>query len=233
MLDFEKTSFAPANARTADSSSASLLSTHKVLRNTYALLSMTLLFSAAMAVVAMWTNAPSLGFLLTFAGFFGLFFLTARLSNSAWGILAVFALTGFMGWTLGPLLNLYMSKLANGGQIIALAMGSTGAIFLGLSAYVLSTRKNFNFMGGFLFAGLIVIVIAALANIFLQIPALSITISAVMVFLMSGYILYDTSEIIHGGETNYIMATVRLYLDIYNLFVSLLQLLGIFGGSSD
>ncbi|MFO1429173.1 MAG: Bax inhibitor-1/YccA family protein [Candidatus Competibacteraceae bacterium] len=206
-----------------------VLSTNKVLRNTYALLSMTLLFSALTAGLAMVSNAPPLPWFIVLAGYFGLFFLTARLSNSAWGLAAVFALTGFMGYTLGPILNLYLS-LPNGPQIVMTALGGTGAIFLGLSAYALVTRKDFNFMGGFLMVGMLVVVLAMLANIFLAIPALTMTLSAVVILLMAGFILYDTSRIINGGETNYIMATVALYIDIYNLFINLLQLLGIFSG---
>lgn len=206
------------------------LTGNKVLRNTYALLSMTLLFSGLMAGVAIAVNAAPLPWFVTLLGYFGLFFLTARLSNSAWGLAAVFALTGFMGFTLGPILNAYLS-LPNGPEVVMTAMGGTGAIFLGLSGYALVTRKDFSFMGGFLAVGLLVAILAMLANIFLAIPALTMTLSAVIVLLMSGFILYDTSRIINGGETNYIMATVALYLDIYNLFISLLQLLGIF--SSD
>ncbi len=206
-----------------------VLSTNKVLRNTYALLSMTLLFSALTAGVAVVSNAPPLPWFIVLAGYFGLFFLTARLSNSAWGLAAVFALTGFMGYTLGPILNLYLA-LPNGPQVVMTALGGTGAIFLGLSAYALVTRKDFSFMGGFLAVGILVVVLAMLANLFLAIPALTMTLSAVVILLMAGFILYDTSRIINGGETNYIMATVALYIDIYNLFINLLQLLGIFSG---
>ena len=206
-----------------------VLSTNKVLRNTYALLSMTLLFSALTAGVAVVSNALPLPWFIVLAGYFGLFFLTARLSNSAWGLAAVFALTGFMGYTLGPILNLYLA-LPNGPQVVMTALGGTGAIFLGLSAYALVTRKDFSFMGGFLMVGMLVVVLAMLANLFLAIPALTMTLSAVVILLMAGFILYDTSRIINGGETNYIMATVALYVDIYNLFINLLQLLGIFSG---
>ncbi len=207
-----------------------VLTTNKVLRNTYTLLSMTLLFSALMAAVAIVTNAPPLHWLIILVGYFGLFFLTTSLRNSAWGLVAVFALTGFMGYTLGPILNFYLS-LPNGPQIVMTAMGGTGAIFLGLSTYVLVTRKDFSFMGGFLAVGILVVFLAMLANIFLAIPALTMALSVVVILLMSGFILYDTSRILHEGETNYIMATVALYLDIYNLFINLLNLLGIF--SSD
>lgn len=208
---------------------ASALTTNKVLRNTYALLSMTLLFSAVMAGVAIAINAPPLGFLITMVVYIGLFFLTARLSNSAWGLLAVFALTGFMGFTLGPILSVYLA-LPNGSQIVMTALGGTGAIFLALSAYVLTTRKDFSFLGGFLMVGMLVAFLALIANIFLGIPALAMALSAVIILIMSGFILYETSQIIQGGETNYIMATVSLYVSIYNIFVNLLALLGIFGG---
>ncbi len=208
----------------------SALATNKVLRNTYMLLSMTLLFSGLTAGIAVVSNAPPLGFLITMVVYLGLFFLTAKLSNSVWGLVAVFALTGFMGYTLGPILSFYLA-MPNGSQIVMTAMGGTGAIFLGLSAYTLVSRKDFTFMGGFLMVGMLLAVLAVIANIFLQIPALSLMLSAVIILIMSGYILYQTSQIIHGGETNYIMATVGLYISIYNIFVNLLALLGIFGGN--
>lgn len=213
---------------TVASSQESALATNKVLRNTYFLLSITLLFSGIMAAVAVATNAPRLG-LFALVGYFGLFFLTAKLRNSAWGILSVFALTGFMGYTLGPMLSAVLS-MANGNQIVMTAMFGTGAIFLALSGYVLTTRKDFSFMGGFLMVGFMVIFLVALANVFFQIPALSLAISAAVILIMSGFILYETSEIIHGGETNYIMATVGLYTSIFNIFQSLLMILGVFGG---
>jgi modulator of FtsH protease len=190
---------------------------------------MTLLFSAVTAGVAVATNAPPLGFVITLVGYFGLFFLTARLRNSVWGLVSVFALTGFMGYTLGPILSVYLS-LPNGSQLIMTALGGTGAIFLGLSGYVLTTRKDFTFLGGFLMVGMLVAFLAIIANLFLGIPALSLALSAVIILIMSGFILYETGNIINGGETNYIMATVSLYVSIYNIFVNLLMILGIFGG---
>ena len=205
------------------------LATNKVLRNTYALLSMTLLFSAMTAGISMAMNLPHPGLLLTLAGYFGLLFAVTRLRNSAWGLVCVFALTGFMGITLGPILNHYLS-LPGGGSIVATAMGATGIIFLGLSAYALSSRKDFSFMGSFLFVGILVGFLAALGAVFFEIPALGLTVSAMFVLLMTGLILYETSNIIHGGETNYIMATVTLFVAIFNLFTSLLHLLGAFGG---
>ena len=201
------------------------VSTNKVLRNTYMLLSMTLLFSGFTAAVSMLFNLPHPGLLLTLGGYFGLLFLTTKFRDSALGIACVFALTGFMGFTLGPIINAYLA-MANGGQIVMTAMGSTGAIFLGLSGYALVSRKDFSFMGGFLMVGILVAFLAGLGAIFLEMPALSLAVSSMFVLLMSGLILYQTSELIHGGETNYIMATVTLYVSIFNLFTSLLQLIG-------
>ena len=217
-------------APVAQSGAQSVLATNSVIRNTYILLSLTLLFSAAMASVAMATNAPMLNVWLVLGGYFGLLFLTHYLRNSAWGLASVFALTGFMGYTLGPILNAYIAHYSNGAQLVAYAMGSTGVVFLGLSGYALTTRKDFSFMGGFLLVGILVAFIAGIANIWLAIPALSLAVSSMFVLLMAGMILYQTSAIVHGGETNYILATVSLYVAIYNLFTSLLQLFGVFGG---
>jgi modulator of FtsH protease len=208
---------------------SSELTTNKVLRNTYTLLSMTLLFSALMAGVAMATNMPPMHWLLTIAGYFGLLFLTSALRNSAWGIAAVFALTGFMGLTLGPILNLYLG-LPNGPQVVMTALAGTGIIFLSLSGYALVTRKDFSFMGAFLMVGILVAFLAGIGAMLFSLPGLSLAVSAMFALLISGMILYQTSEIIHGGETNYIMATVTLYVSIYNLFLSLLHLLMAFGG---
>ncbi|HEC12698.1 MAG TPA: Bax inhibitor-1/YccA family protein [Acidiferrobacteraceae bacterium] len=206
------------------------LATNRLIRNTYMLLSMTLLFSAAMAGVALANNAPMPNIWLVLGGYFGLLFLTNYLRNSAWGLLSVFALTGFMGYTLGPVINIYLNLYSNGSQLVAYALGSTGAIFLGLSLYVLTTRKDFSYMGGFLMAGILVAFIAGVANIFLAMPILALVVSSMFVLLMCGLILWQTSAMVHGGETNYIMATVTLYVALYNLFTSLLQILGIFGG---
>jgi modulator of FtsH protease len=206
------------------------LEINKVLKNTYALLAMTLLFSAAVAGLSMTFNWPHPGLVITLVGYFGLLFLTSRFRNSGLGILFVFALTGFMGLTLGPVISAYLGAFSNGHQLVMTAMGGTGVIFLGLSAYVLTTRKDFSFMAGFLFAGILVAFLAGLGAVIFNIPALSLAVSAMFVMLMSGLILYETSQIVHGGETNYIMATVTLYISIYNLFLSLLHLLGIFGG---
>lgn len=210
-------------------SQASTFATNKVVRNTYTLLSMTLMFSALTAGSSMALNLPHPGLLLTLGGYFGLLFLTTKYRDSGLGLAFVFALTGFMGYTLGPILNTYMA-LPNGGQIVMTAMGGTGAIFLGLSGYALTSRKDFSFMGGFLVTGILVAFLAGLGAIFFEIPGLSLAVSSMFVLLMSGLILYETSNIIHGGETNYIMATVTLYVSIFNLFTSLLHLLGFMSG---
>ncbi|MGD8616679.1 MAG: Bax inhibitor-1/YccA family protein [Gammaproteobacteria bacterium] len=216
-------------ANTVTSAQPSVLATNKVIRNTYTLLSLTLLFSAMTAGVAMVLNLPHPGLLLTFAGYFGLLFLTSKFRNSGLGLLFVFALTGFMGYTLGPILNAY-TALPNGNQVVMTALGATGVIFLSLSGYALTSRKDFSFMGAFLMVGILVAFLAGIASVFFTLPGLSLAVSAMFVLLMSGLILYETSNIIHGGETNYIMATVTLYVSIYNLFVSLLHLLGAFSG---
>jgi modulator of FtsH protease len=208
-----------------------VLSTNKVIRNTYMLLSMTLLFSAATAAASVAMNLPHPGMIITLIGYFGLLFVTTKMRNSGWGLVSVFALTGFMGYTLGPIVSHYLG-LPNGGQTVTMAMAGTAAIFLSLSGYALTTRKDFSFMGGFLTAGILIAFLASLAALFFEIPALSLTVSAAFVLLMSGLILYETSNIIHGGETNYVMATVTLFVSIFNLFTSLLQLLG-FMNSSD
>jgi modulator of FtsH protease len=210
---------------------AGVLETNKVLRNTYALLAMTLIFSASTAGLSMALELPHPGVFLTLIGYFGLLFLVSKFQNSALGLVFVFALTGFMGLTLGPILNVYLTHVGNGAQIVTTALGGTGAIFLGLSAYALTTRKNFNFLGGMLTAGILVAFLAGLAALFLpDMPGLHIAVSAMFIVLMAGLILYQTSEIVHGGERNYILATVTLYVSIFNLFTSLLHLLGVFGG---
>ncbi|EGV49752.1 Bax inhibitor-1/YccA family protein [endosymbiont of Riftia pachyptila] len=206
-----------------------VLATNKVIRNTYMLLSMTLVFSAATAGVSVLFNLPHPGFIITLVGYFGLLFLTSKFRDSALGLVCVFALTGFMGITLGPIINTYLG-LPNGPELVMTALGSTGAIFLGLSGYALTSRKDFSFMGGFLMAGILVAFLAGLGAMLFELPGLSLAVSALFVLLMSGLILWETSNIIHGGETNYIMATVTLYVSIYNLFTSLLHLLGAFGG---
>jgi modulator of FtsH protease len=203
--------------------------TNKVLRNTYMLLGMTLAFSAVTATISMVLQLPTFMYLVFFLVGFGLLFVVNRMADSAKGLPAIFAFTGVMGAALGPLLNVYLA-LPNGPNLVLQSLGGTALIFFGLSAFALQSKRDFSFMGGFLFAGLLVAIVAMIANIFLAIPALSLTISAAVVMIMSGLILMDTSRIVHGGETNYIRATVGLYLNIFNLFVHLLHLLGVFGG---
>jgi len=204
--------------------------TNKLIRNTYMLLSMTLFFTAFTAGIAMVTNMPPLHWLIVLGGYFGLLFLTSYLQNSIWGIVSVFALTGFMGLTLGPILSLYLTVFSNGSQLIMMAFGSTAAIFLGLSGYALTSRKDFSFLGGFLFAGILIAFLAGIGAIIFELRGLSLAVSAMFVLLMAGLILYQTSDMVHGRETNYIMATVTLYVSIYNLFLSLLHLFGAFMG---
>ena len=212
---------------TTQASQASVLATNKVLRNTYLLLSATLLFSALTAGIAMAINMPPLG-LMSLLVYFGLLFGVYKTRNSAMGILFVFALTGFLGLTLGPLLNLYLTALPNGSQLVMTAFGVTGVSFLGLSAYTIRSGKDFSFMGGFLMVGILGAFVLGLVAYFFNMPTLSLAVSGMFVLAMGGLIMYQTSEIIHGGETNYIMATVTLYVAIYNLFTSLLHILGVF-----
>ena len=210
-----------------------ILATNKVIRNTYTLLSITLLFSALAAGLALVFEMPFLGIFVTLGGYFGLLFLTSKFRNSSFGIVCVFALTGFMGLTLGPLIGAYLNAFSNGSELVMMALGGTGVIFLGLSGYALTTRKDFSFMGGFLMVGILVAFFAGLGAVMFDAPGAMLAVSAMFVLLMAGLILWQTSQLVHGGETNYIMATVTLYISIYNLFTSLLHLLGIFGGDDE
>lgn len=203
----------------------------RVLRNTYALLAMTLLFSAGTATASAALKLPAPGIMLTLLGYFGLLFLVYKQKNSVWALPAVFALTGFMGYTLGPMLAKSLA-LPGGAQVVAMALTATGATFLALSAWVLKTKRDFSFMGGFLFAGIVIALIAGLAAVFLQMPALGLAVSAMVALLSAGLILFETSRIVNGGETNYVLATVGLYVAIFNLFTSLLSLFG-FGGLNE
>lgn len=211
-------------------SQESSLEINKVLKNTYMLLSMTLFFSAACAMATMALQvSQGVGFLLLIGGIV-MSFVVRSVANSGKGIIAVFIFTGLMGAGLGPTINAYISFYANGSALVAQALGGTAVIFLTLSGYALTTRKDFNFMAGFLMTGMVVMLVAMIANIFFQIPALSLAISSAMVLLMSGMILFDTSRIVNGGERNYIMATVGLYINLFNLFVHLLSLLAALTG---
>ncbi len=211
-------------------SNEAALATNKLIRNTYTLLSMTLLFSALTATLSVFMNMGPMTYLVSIGVAMLLaFFVLPRTANSAAGLLVVFGITGLFGFALGPILNMYLA-LSNGTELVGMAMAGTGAIFLTLSGYALTTRKNFSFMGGFLISGMVVVLIAALANIFLAVPALSLGISAVVVMIMSGFILYDTSRMIHEPHGNYLFMTVNLYLNIFNLFIHLLHLLSALSG---
>ncbi len=214
---------------TTTAATESALSTNKVLRNTYMLLAATLIFSALTAGASMALNLPHPGLVITLVGYFGLLFLTSKFRNSTMGIVSIFALTGFMGFTLGPIISAYLKFLPNGGQVVMTAFGITGATFVGLSAYAIKSGRDFSFMGGFLTIGILGAFLLGLIAIFFNMPALSLAVSGMFVLAMGGLILFQTSEIVRGGETNYIMATVTLFVSIYNLFTSLLHILGVMG----
>ncbi len=208
-----------------------VLATNKVLRNTYLLLAMTLFTSAITAGIAMATGVQPVNWLLVLVVFIGMPFAINYLRDSRWALPLTFVFTGFMGYVLGPILSFYLS-LPNGSHIVTAAFGSTAVAFLGLSAYAITTRRDFSYMGGFLMVGILVVLAAIIANIFLQIPTLSLTISAAAVLLMSGMILFDTSRMVHGGETNYVIMTVSLFADIYVMFVHLLNLFSALNGDN-
>ena len=214
------------------------LEQNKVLRNTYTMLALTMIPTLLGALVGSSTDfsfvaqSPIISSLVRFAVMMGMLFAVSALRNSAWGIVMLLGFTLVAGVFLGPILQ-HALHLRNGGQLIGMAAGGTGLIFFSLATLATVTKKDFSFMGKFLFIGLILLVVASLANLFFAIPALSLTLSAIAVLIFSAYILYDISQIIHGGETNYIMATMTLYLDIYNIFVNLLSLLMAFGGERD
>jgi len=220
----------PPAAASTRGAEINLPARNAVLRNTYWLLGLTLLFSGVIALASAAIGLPHPGLLLTLAGYFGLLFLTTRLRNSHWGLVSVFALTGFMGYTLGPLINAYLA-LANGPALVATAMAITGAAFFALSAYARLTQAvNMLKFGTFLFVGILTAFVCGLVSIFFDMPALGLAVSGLFVMLMCGLIVYETQNIINGGETNYIMATVTLFVAVFNLFSSLLHLLGFFGG---
>lgn len=202
-----------------------VITSHHVLRNTYLLLALTLTFSALTATASTLLNLPAPGFILTLAGFYGLMYLTHRLADRPVGILAAFAFTGFLGYCLGPILSRYLSS--GMGETIAFALAGTAVVFFCCSAYVLTTRRDMSFLQGMLVTGFVVLLVAVIANLFLHLPALQMTISVLFILFSSAAILWETSNIVQGGETNYIRATVSLYVSLYNIFVSLLSLLGI------
>jgi modulator of FtsH protease len=208
-------------------STEAILQTNKLIKNTYLLLSMTLIFSGLLAFVSIAMNvSPGIAFAASLIGIGMLWFVLPRTQNSGAGVPVIFAITGLLGFGLGPMLSYYLSVNPN---IVMVAMGGTGTIFLGLSGYALSTRKDFSFMGGFIFVGMLVAIGAMLLNLFLGIPALALAVSAAVIMIMSGFILFQTSAMIHGGETNYIAATAGLFIAILNIFTSLLHILGAFG----
>jgi modulator of FtsH protease len=207
---------------------SSVLATNKVLRNTYSLLALTLLFSAFMAKLSMMYHFPQLGPFMFLGIFFALSYITHKLSNSGWGLVAVFALTGFLGLTLGPMLNYYLSSVA-GSQTVMQALGGTAITFFAISAYAIKTEKDFSFLRGFIIVGFVVAILAMLAAYYLEITGLSLAVSTLFIVVSSALILYETNRIIRGGETNYITATVGLYVSIYNIFVRLTHILGVFG----
>jgi modulator of FtsH protease len=215
------------NTAAVTRSTESILQINKLIKNTYMLLSMTLIFSGVLAYLSIAMNAShGIAFAATLIGIGLLWFVLPRTQNSAAGIPVIFGVTGLLGFGLGPMLSYYLTVNPN---IVMLAMGGTGTIFLGLSGYALTTRKNFSFMGGFIFVGMLVAIGAMVLNIFLGIPALALAVSAAVIMIMSGFILFQTSALIHGGETNYIAATAGLFLAILNIFTSLLHILGAFG----
>lgn len=218
------------NMSTSIYSTQKQFATNSVLRNTYLMLSMTLLFSAITAGISMTTNVPLMNPIITLIVYFGLFFAVNATKNSHMGILLTFTLTGFLGFTIGPILNFYITTFSNGSELIMMALGSTGLIFLGLSAIALNPSRNFSSMSTFLGIGSIVALIAIVANLFLQIPALALTISVIVTLISGALIMYQTNMIVRGGETNYIMATVTVYISILNIFLTILQILGMFSG---
>jgi modulator of FtsH protease len=219
----------PVRSSYAGVAQSGVLETNKVLRQTYLLLAATLLFSAAMAGVAMVSGMPPLNPFIVLGGYFALLFATVKTRNSALGLAFVFALTGFMGFTLGPIISLYLTVVPNGSQVVMTALGTTGAVFVGLSAYAVKSQRDFSFLGGFLFVGILGAFLLGIFAYLFSMPMLSLAVSGMFVIAMAGLILWQTSAIVRGGETNYIMATVTLYVTIYNLFTSLLHLLGVLG----
>lgn len=220
----------PFNETTVSQRQESLLGTHSVLRNTYLLLSLTLLFSSAAAGFAVMTQAGFGTAIVAIILSFVFLFVTTALRNSAWGILSVFAFTGCMGYSIGPMLNQFIHGYSNGGQLILTAFGGTGVIFFATSAYVLTTKKDLSHWGKFLTIGIVICLVAMIANIFLKMPAMQLAISTILTIISTMLIMYDTSRIINNGERNYIMATMSLYIDIQMLFQNLLMLLGAFSG---
>ncbi|WP_119328040.1 Bax inhibitor-1/YccA family protein [Cysteiniphilum halobium] len=219
------------NARVIDVRGSSVIQTNKVLRNTYLLLSLTLLFSALTAGWSMMVAAPVINPIITLIVYFALLFGVQATRNSPMGLVLTFALTGFLGWTLGPILNHYITTFSNGSELIMMALGATGAIFLGLSAIALNPKRDFSRLGSFLGIGALIALVAIVVNLFLQMPALYLALSVIIAFISGGFILWQTNQIVRGGETNYIVATVTIYVSILNIFLTILQFLGMFSGN--
>ena len=219
------------NARVIDARGSSVIQTNKVLRNTYLLLSLTLLFSALTAGWSMMVAAPVINPIITLIVYFALLFGVQATRNSPMGLVLTFALTGFLGWTLGPILNHYITTFSNGSELIMMALGATGAIFLGLSAIALNPKRDFSRLGSFLGIGALIALVAIVVNLFLQMPALYLALSVIIAFISGGFILWQTNQIVRGGETNYIVATVTIYVSILNIFLTILQFLGMFSGN--
>ena len=229
---FTNQTIQPTRAQTASMPAGAAVDddARRVLRNTWNLLAMTLLFSAGTAALSMSQGWPHPGIVITLLGYFGLLFLTYATRNSAWGLVSVFALTGFMGLTLGPIISAYINIFSNGHALVISAFSATGVAFVGLSLFALTTKKDFSFMGSFLFAGILVAFLAGLVAVFFNLSGLGLVVSAMFAVLMCGLIVFQTQQIVRGGERNYIMATVTLFVSIYNLFTSLLHLFGFFFG---
>ena len=219
------------NARVIETRGGSVIQTNKVLRNTYLLLSLTLIFSALTAGWSMMVAAPAINPIITLIVYFALLFGVQATRNSPMGLVLTFALTGFLGWTIGPILNFYITSFSNGSELIMMALGSTGAIFLGLSAIALNPKRDFSRLGSFLGIGAIIALVAIVVNLFLQMPALYLALSVIIAFISGGFILWQTNQIVRGGETNYIVATVTIYISILNIFLTILQFLGMFSGN--
>lgn len=219
------------NARVIDARGSSVIQTNKVLRNTYLLLSLTLLFSALTAGWSMMMAAPPINPFITLIVYFALLFGVQATRNSPMGLVLTFALTGFLGWTLGPILNYYITTFSNGSELIMMSLGATGAIFLGLSAIALNPKRDFSRLGSFLGIGALIALVAIVVNLFLQMPALYLALSVIIAFISGGFILWQTNQIVRGGETNYIVATVTIYVSILNIFLTILQFLGMFSGN--
>ncbi|WP_151192778.1 Bax inhibitor-1/YccA family protein [Cysteiniphilum sp. JM-1] len=219
------------NTRVIDARGSSVIQTNKVLRNTYLLLSLTLLFSALTAGWSMMVSAPVINPIITLIVYFALLFGVQATRNSPMGLVLTFALTGFLGWTLGPILNHYITTFSNGSELIMMALGATGAIFLGLSAIALNPKRDFSRLGSFLGIGALIALVAIVVNLFLQMPALYLALSVIIAFISGGFILWQTNQIVRGGETNYIVATVTIYVSILNIFLTILQFLGMFSGN--